>query len=67
MMRVCALFRHPSGRIGATIIILFLLAAGAGCARADAAQRLKQFPIDRLKGPNPAYRFGYRPDSVATR
>lgn len=53
-----ALFRHPSGRIGATIIILFLLAAALGALGLTPHNALKQFPIDRLKGPNPAYLLG---------
>lgn len=53
-----AIFSHPSGRIGATIIVLYLLAAGLGAVGLTPHNALKQFPIDRLKPPSGAYWFG---------
>lgn len=53
-----ALFRHPSGRIGATIIGLYLLLALCGVLGLTPHNAIKQFPIDRLKPPNPNYWFG---------
>ncbi len=53
-----ALFRHPSGRIGATIIGLYLILALCGALGLTPHNAIKQFPIDRLKPPNPNYWFG---------
>jgi peptide/nickel transport system permease protein len=53
-----AIFSHPSGRIGAAIIVLYLVAAGFGAIGLTPHNALKQFPIDRLKPPNGAYWFG---------
>jgi len=58
-MRVLrAIFSHPSGRIGAAIIVLYLLAAGLGTVGLTPHNALKQFPIDRLKPPSGTYWFG---------
>jgi peptide/nickel transport system permease protein len=58
-MRVlAALWRHPSGRIGATIIALYLMAALLGAVGITPHNALKQFPIDRLKGPSVNYLMG---------
>lgn len=53
-----ALFRHPSGRIGMVIIGLYLLAAVLGAFGLTPHNALKQFPLDRLKPPNPTYWMG---------
>lgn len=53
-----AIFAHPSGRIGAAIIVLYLLAAGLGAVGLTPHNALKQFPIDRLKPPSGSYWFG---------
>ena len=55
---VRAIFSHPSGRIGAAIIVLYLLAAGLGAVGLTPHNALKQFPIDRLKPPSGVYWFG---------
>ena len=58
MRILTAILRHPSGRIGALIIVLYLLAAGLGALGVTPHNALKQFPIDRLKPPNPSYWLG---------
>jgi peptide/nickel transport system permease protein len=58
MRMLRAIFTHPSGRIGAAIIVLYLLAAGLGAAGLTPHNALKQFPIDRLKPPSGIYWFG---------
>ena len=58
MRILAALFRHPSGRIGAVIIALFLLAALLGAAGITPHNALKQFPIDRMKPPGAVYWLG---------
>ena len=58
MRILAAIFRHPSGRIGALIIVLYLLAAGLGALGLTPHNALKQFPVDRLKAPNPSYWLG---------
>ena len=58
-MRVlAAILRHPSGRIGAIIIALYLILALLGAFGLTPHNAIKQFPIDRLKPPNPTYWFG---------
>jgi peptide/nickel transport system permease protein len=58
-MRVLrAIFAHPSGRIGATIILAYLVLAMLGASGLTPHNALKQFPIDRLKPPSPNYWFG---------
>lgn len=53
-----ALLRHPSGRIGAAIIAVFLVIAALGAAGLTPHDPLKQVVIDRLKPPNGTYWFG---------
>ncbi len=53
-----AFLRHPSGRIGLTIIALYLLAAILGTLGLTPHDPLKLFAIDRLKPPNATYWFG---------
>ncbi len=53
-----AVWRHPSGRIGAAIIAVFLVMAILGALRVTPHDPLKQYVIDRLKGPSPTYWFG---------
>jgi len=53
-----AVFRHPTGRIGAGIIVLFLVLAGMGVAGLTPHNPLKQYIIDRLKPPSATYWFG---------
>jgi len=53
-----AVFAHPSGRIGGTIILLFLLLAGLGAVGLTPHNALKQVVIDRLKPPSSTYWFG---------
>ena len=58
MRLLAALFRHPSGRIGAAIIALYLAAALLGAVGLTPHNALKQFPLDRLKPPNATYWLG---------
>jgi peptide/nickel transport system permease protein len=53
-----AIFRHPSGRIGATIIVVYLLLAALGALGFTPHNALKQVVIDRLKPPSGTYWFG---------
>lgn len=53
-----AVARHPSGRIGAAIILVFLLLAGLGAVGLTPHDPLKQFVVDRLKPPSGNYWFG---------
>lgn len=53
-----AVQRHPSGRIGATIILVFLVLAGLGAVGLTPHDPLKQFIVDRLKPPSSTYWFG---------
>lgn len=53
-----AFLRHPSGRIGLTIIALYLLAAILGTVGLTPRDPLKLFAIDRLKPPSANYWFG---------
>lgn len=53
-----AVLRHPSGRIGATIIMVFLMLALLGAVGLTPHDPLKQFVVDRLKPPSPTYWFG---------
>jgi len=53
-----AVWRHPTGRIGAGIIVLFLVLAGLGVAGLTPHNPLKQYVIDRLKPPSATYWFG---------
>jgi len=58
MRLLAALFRHPSGRIGLTIIVLYLVAAILGALGLTPHNALKQFPLDRLKPPSSTYWMG---------
>ncbi|WP_055048121.1 ABC transporter permease [Devosia sp. A16] len=53
-----AVLRHPSGRIGAAIIALFLVLALLGLLGLTPHDPLKQFVVDRLKPPSLTYWFG---------
>lgn len=53
-----AVLRHPSGRIGGAIIVIFLILAGLGAVGLTPHDPLKQFVVDRLKPPSPTYWFG---------
>ncbi len=58
MRLLAALFRHPSGRIGLTIVVLYLAVAILGALGLTPHNALKQFPVDRLKPPSPTYWMG---------
>lgn len=53
-----ALFGHPSGRIGITIIAAYILIALLGTLGLTPHDPLKLFAIDRLKPPSGTYWFG---------
>ena len=53
-----AVWRHPSGRIGAGIIVVFLVLAFLGAVGLTPHDPLKQYVVDRLKGPSATYWFG---------
>lgn len=53
-----AVWRHPSGRIGAGIVLAFVVLALLGLLGLTPHDPLKQFVVDRLKGPSPTYWFG---------
>lgn len=53
-----AVVRHPSGRIGAAIILVFLVLAVLGAVGLTPHDPLKQFIVDRLKPPSATYWFG---------
>jgi peptide/nickel transport system permease protein len=53
-----AVLRHPSGRIGAAVILIFLILAGLGAVGLTPHNPLKQYIIDRLKPPSATYWFG---------
>lgn len=53
-----AIARHPSGRIGAAIIVVYCLAALLGALGLTPHEPLQQFRIDRLKGPSATYLMG---------
>lgn len=58
MRILLALFRHPSGRVGATIIALYLVIAVLGALGITPHDPLQPFPLDRLKPPSPAFLLG---------
>lgn len=58
MRMLSAIFRHPSGRIGATIIGLYLVVAVLGFLGITPHDPLKAFPPDRLKPPSLTYWMG---------
>ena len=53
-----AVLKHPSGRIGGTIVLLFLVLAALGAVGLTPHNALKQVVIDRLKPPSGTYWFG---------
>jgi peptide/nickel transport system permease protein len=53
-----ALIRHPSGRIGLFIVGLYLAIALLGVLGLTPHPALKQFMVDRLKGPSATYWMG---------
>jgi len=53
-----AIARHPSGRIGAAIVLIYIVAALLAAAGLTPHDPLQQFRIDRLKGPNGTYWMG---------
>jgi peptide/nickel transport system permease protein len=53
-----AVLRHPSGRIGLGVIVIFLILAGLGAVGLTPHDPLQQFVIDRLKPPSATYWFG---------
>lgn len=53
-----AIARHPSGRIGAAIIVIYVLAALLGAIGLTPHDPIQQFRIDRLKGPSGTYWMG---------
>lgn len=52
------LFRHPSGRIGATIIGVYIVVAILGVFGITPHEALKPYPLDRLKPPSGTYWMG---------
>ena len=53
-----AILRHPSGRIGLVIVLLYLVLAVLGAVGLTPHNPLKPFPIDRLKPPSVTYPMG---------
>ncbi len=53
-----AIVKHPSGRIGAVIVLVYLLAALLGALHLTPHDPLKQFRLDRLTGPSATYWMG---------
>jgi len=49
---------HPTGRVGAAIIVLYLLLAFCGTIGFTPHDPLQQFRIDRLQGPSATYLMG---------
>lgn len=58
MSFVASVFRHPSGRIGGWIILIFLVIAVLGAIGLTPHDPLKQYRLDRLIGPNGTYWMG---------
>ncbi len=53
-----AIAKHPSGRIGAAIIVIYIVAAVLGALGFTPHDPLQQFRLDRLKGPSGTYLMG---------
>ncbi|TWF58247.1 ABC transporter permease [Neorhizobium alkalisoli] len=53
-----AIFSHPSGRIGGTIVLVYLVIALLGVFGVTPHNPLQQFRIDRLHGPSMKYLMG---------
>jgi len=58
MRMLKAIAAHPSGRIGAVIVLLYLVAAVCGALGLTPHDPLQQFRIDRLKPPGGSYWMG---------
>ncbi|MHA6692630.1 ABC transporter permease [Devosia sp. A449] len=58
MRILAAIARHPTGRIGAAIILLYLLLALCGTLGFTPHNPLQQFRIDRLTPPSASYWMG---------
>ena len=58
MRILAAIARHPTGRVGAAIILLYLLLALCGALGFTPHNPLQQFRIDRLTGPSATYWMG---------
>ncbi len=58
MSFIASVFRHPSGRIGGWIILIFLIIAILGAVGLTPHDPLKQYRLDRLIGPNGSYWMG---------
>lgn len=53
-----AIVAHPTGRIGAAIIAIYLVLALCGALGLTPHDPLQQFRVDRLKGPSATYLMG---------
>lgn len=58
MRIVKAIASHPTGRIGAFIILLYLALAACGVGGLTPHDPLQQFRVDRLQGPSATYWLG---------
>lgn len=58
MRMLRAIAQHPSGRIGAAIIVLYLLAAVLGALGLTPHNPLMQYRLDRLQGPSAEFWMG---------
>lgn len=58
MTLVLAILRHPSARIGAAIILVYVIAAIFGAVGITPHDPIQQFRIDRLQGPQADYLMG---------
>ncbi len=58
MRFVGAVFRHPSGRIGGAIVLVYLLLALLGSLGLTPHDPLMQYRLDRLHAPNATYWMG---------
>jgi peptide/nickel transport system permease protein len=58
MRLVRAVFRHPSGRLGGAIVVVYLLLALLGSFGLTPHDPLMQYRLDRLHAPNATYWMG---------
>ncbi|MFB9947900.1 ABC transporter permease [Rhizobium puerariae] len=58
MSMLRAIFSHPSGRIGGTIVVIYVVVALLGMFGITPHDPLQQFRIDRLHAPNAVYWMG---------
>jgi peptide/nickel transport system permease protein len=58
MSTLRAIFSHPSGRIGGTIVLVYLIVALLGLSGVTPHNPLQQFRIDRLHAPSAKYLMG---------